>query len=1096
MQICPGCGEENPDKFRVCGFCGTALATVEPQPAEPETTVCPSCGEANPAKFRLCGFCGAELAPPAPPQDVRKLVTILFCDLKGSTSLGERLDSESLREVMTRYFDAMSASITQHGGTIEKFIGDAVMAVFGLPRVHEDDALRAVRAARGMQDALGALNEGLERTYGVSLENRIGVNTGEVVAGDAATGQRLVTGDPVNTAARLEQAAGACEVLLGELTYRLVRDYVQVEPVEPLELKGKAERVPAFRLLEVHERAAEAAHRPPLVGREPEVTAVADALAHAMDSRKCARLLITGDAGVGKSRLVEHVCEAASERGLVIRGRCLSYGDGITFWPLVEALRSASGIEDSDDRAAARSKLASLLGPENEDVFERLASAVGLSEEQYSLAEVFWASRKLVEILSRRRPLILVLEDLHWAEPALLDLVDHIVAGAEDAPALVLCVARPDLLETRSQWADLQRLDLTPLSAEAAARVIDNLLGEANIAEDARTRIVEAADGNPLFVEQLLSMMIDEQLLRLEEGTWLLGELPPGWVPPTIHALLTARLDGLEREQRAVIDPASVIGQYFQQEALRELVDDFVSEQVDRRLSELTRKQLVLHADSAFRFQHILIRDSVYEGLLKRARATLHERFVAWGDRVNGDRATEFEEISGYHLEQAHRNLVELGIVDEHTLAVGAEAARRLGSAGRRAFVRGDMSAAANLLLRATSPLPPQSPQRLSLFPDLGEALMQLGEFEHAESLLEDAAATAELAGEHALAANARLVRLFVLLLAGETEDWTEQATRAAEAAILLCEGEGDEVGLARAWRLTGWSSLNACHYEASATALGRAIEHARRAGDVRQERRASTQFCWTAVWGPMPVGECIARCEEIAARVVGDRQAEAAVVCILGQLEAMRGRFEPARELIRRALAMFEELGLVVDAATVAQSAGRVELLAGDAPAAEAALRRGYDYFASVGERYLQSSLAGLLAEAVFIQGRWDDAEALAAETEELAAADDVDAQMLWRLQRARLLTVRGDVADAERLAREAADLLEPTDDVVSKITVLATLAAILRLAGNAAEADDRLSQARKLADAKGSPLLLEQVPGLAADVPASPRTELTESV
>ena len=1089
MQVCPSCGEESPDKFRVCGFCGTALAPVEPQPAaEPQTVVCSSCGEANPAKFRLCGFCGAELAPPAPPQEVRKLVTILFCDLKGSTSLGERLDSESLREVMSRYFDAMSASITQHGGTIEKFIGDAVMAVFGLPRVHEDDALRAVRAARGMQEALGSLNEGLERTYGVALENRIGVNTGEVVAGDATTGQRLVTGDPVNTAARLEQAAGACEVLLGELTYRLVRDFVEVEPVEPLELKGKAERVPAFRLLEVHERAEEASHRPPLVGREAEVTAVAEAFARAIDTRRCERLLITGDAGVGKSRLIEHVCEAASEHGLVIRGHCLSYGDGITFWPLVEALRSASEIEDADDRATAASKLATLLGPENEDVFGRLASAVGLSDEQYPLPEVFWATRKLVEILSRRRPLVLVLEDLHWAEPALLDLVDHVVGGAEDAPALVLCVARPDLLETRPQWADVRRLALTPLSAEAVARVIDNLLGEANIAEDARTRITEAAAGNPLFVEQLLSMMIDEQLLRFEDDTWLLGDLPPGWVPPTIHALLTARLDGLEREQRAVIDPASVIGQYFQQSALRELVEDFVREQVDQRLAELTRKQLVMPADSAFRFQHILIRDSVYEGLLKRARATLHERFVEWGDRVNGDRAIEFEEISGYHLEQAHRNLVELGIVDEHALAVGAEAARRLGSAGRRAFVRGDMSAAANLLLRAISPLPPQSAHRLALFPELGEALIALGEFEQAESLLEDAVATAELAGERALAANARLVRLFVLLLAGETEDWSEQATHATEEAMLLCEAEGDEVGLARAWRLTAWNSLNAGRFEPAAHSLGRAIEHARRAGDVRQERRASTQYAQTVVYGPMPVDDCIVSCEEIAASVAGDRQAEAAVNCVLGQLEAMRGRFEPARDLCRRALAMFEELGLVVDAGAVALSTGRVELLAGDAAAAETALRRGYEYFASVGERYVQSSLAGLLAEAVFMQGRWDDAETLAREVEELAAADDVDAQMMWRLQQARVSAVRGDLADAERLARQAVELLEPTDDIVSKIAALATLASVVRLAGNGQEADELLALAGELANAKGTPIVLEQVPGLAANMPASP--------
>ena len=1016
---------------------------------------------------------------------MRKLVTILFCDLKGSTSLGERLDSESLRETMTRYFEAMSAPITRHGGTIEKFIGDAVMAVFGLPRVHEDDALRAVRAARGMQEALAGLNEGLERMYGVTLENRIGVNTGEVVAGDSTAGQRLVIGDPVNTAARLEQAAGACEVLLGELTYRLVREHVKVEPVEPLELKGKAERVPAFRLLDVHDRQASDADRSPLVGREHEAEQVADALNRVIETRACAVMLLTGDAGVGKSRLVEHVCEAAAGRALVVRGRCLSYGEGITFWPLVEALREASGIEEADDLAAARAKLAGLLGEGNEDVFERLASAVGLSEQQYPLPEVFWAVRKLVEILSRRRPLVFVVEDVHWAEAALLDLVDNVVASAEEAPALLLCVARPEVLEKRPAWEQLERLALAPLSGAESAQVIDNLLGDGQIAEEARARIVEAADGNPLFVEQLLLMMIDEGLLLLEDGVWQIGDLQPGWVPPTIQALLTARLDDLEREQRSVIDPASVIGHFFQQAALNELVEESIRDQVGRRLEELTQRQFVRpDAGDLYRFDHILIRDSVYDALLKRARATLHERFVQWADRVNGDRATEFEEISGYHLEQAHRYLLELGLADEHALALGADASRRLASAGRRAFVRGDMNAAANLLLRATSPLPPQDPRRLALFPDLGEALMQLGRFEQAASVLEDAVATAELAGEPALAANAALVGLLVQLLVGETGDWTAQATRAAEGAIARCEQEGDDVGLARAWRVLAWISGNGCRYGDAAQALERAIEHARRAGDVRQERRASTQYAIVAVYGPTPVEECIRRCEEVAARVEGDRQAEAAVVCVLGQLEAMRGNFEQARELYRRALATFEELGLQVDAASVSHSSGRVELLAGDAVAAERELRRGYDYFSRLGERYLLASVAGLLAEALAAQRRLEEADMLALETAGLAAEDDIDAQTLWRFTRAKVLASRGELEEAEAVAREALKLLEPTDYVVNRVSALACLASVLLLAGREDEAGELLDQARSLAVTKGSPAMVTLLDELDAEL------------
>jgi class 3 adenylate cyclase/tetratricopeptide (TPR) repeat protein len=1009
---------------------------------------------------------------------MRKLVTILFCDLKGSTSLGETLDSESLRETMSRYFDAMSAAITRHGGTIEKFIGDAVMAVFGLPRVHEDDALRAVRAARGMQEALAGLNEGLRRSYGVTLANRIGVNTGEVVAGDATTGQRLVTGDPVNTAARLEQAAGECEVLLGGLTYRLVRNHVDVEAVEPLELKGKAERVPAFRLLAVHDRPAGEVVRRPLVGREPETEKVAGALERVIDARVCGRVLITGDAGVGKSRLVDHVCEAAAEHALVVRGRCLSYGDGITFWPLVEALREASGIEEEDDRAGARGKLLVLLGEGNDEVFERLASAVGLSDRQYPLAEVFWSARKLVEILSRRRPLVLVLEDLHWAEPALLDLVDHVASTADDAPTLLLCVARPDLLEQRPAWSALEHVPLSPLSSAASAEIIDNVLGSARIADDARARIVDAAEGNPLFVEQLLSMMIDDGLLRLEDDVWRTGELQPDWVPPTIHALLSARLDSLEREQRAVIEPASVIGHYFQEPALAELVEDFVRDQVDARLEELTRKQFVRpEAGDLYCFDHILIKDSVYDGLLKRSRANLHERFVQWADRVNGDRATEFEEILAYHLEQAYRYLIQLAPADEHALAVGADAARRLASAGRRAFVRGDMNAAANLLLRATSPLPPHSPSRLTLFPDLGEALLQLGEFAQADSLLEDAVATAEVAGERTLAANAQLVNVFVRLLGGRTEGWPDEATRAADDAIVLCERHGDFIGLARAYRVLAWISQNACRYGEAVAYLERAIESARRAGDVRQERRASTQYAVAAVYGPTPVEECIDRCNEVVERVEGDRQAEAAIVCVLGQLEAMRGRFDAARELYRRGLGTFEELGLLVDAAGVSLHSGRVELLAGDAGAAERELRRGYEHLSQIGERYLRSSVAGLLAEAVGAQGRTDDAAALAAEAEQLSADDDVDAQTLWRIAKAKVLADRGELLGAETLAREAVELLAPTDYVLNQVDALACLASVLLLAGDGPEAHELLDRASVLCRAKGSAIMLERL-------------------
>jgi class 3 adenylate cyclase len=318
--------------------------------------ICPNCGEENPPRFRLCGFCGAalvEAAAPVAPREIRKTVTIVFCDLVGSTSLGERLDSESLREVMNRYFTAMRAELEDHGGTIEKFIGDAIMAVFGLPTLHEDDALRAVRAAAGMQAALLRLNDELDRSWGIRLANRTGLHTGEVVAGDPTGGQRLVTGDPVNTAARLEQAAPTNEILIGELTYRLVREAVEVEQVAPLELKGKLARVPDYRLVAVSDEAVRgrdvtAPEASPMVGRAGEIARLREAFAAAVEKRSLRIVTIVGDAGVGKSRLTREFLASVAEQAYVVRGRCLPYGRGITFWPLVEIVRSAAEIDDDD----------------------------------------------------------------------------------------------------------------------------------------------------------------------------------------------------------------------------------------------------------------------------------------------------------------------------------------------------------------------------------------------------------------------------------------------------------------------------------------------------------------------------------------------------------------------------------------------------------------------------------------------------------------------------------------------------------------------------------------------------------------------------
>ncbi len=485
------------------------------------TRSCRSCGEKNPEAFISCGTCGATLVVQPAVGETRKTVTIVFADPKPMTADGTAPSPEALRDVMSRYFAAMQQALTRHGATVEKFIGDAVMAVFGLPTRHEDDALRAVRAASDMQAALPELNDAFETEWGITLQNHIGVNTGEVVAGDANLGQRLVTGDTVNVAARLEQAAGAREVLLGSLTYRLVRDAVTVEEVEPLALKGKAEPVPAYRLVTVSE-AGEGFRRrtdAPMIGRETEIAALNGVFQEALDERVCRIATVIGDAGLGKTRLVREFSSSTPAPATVIRGRCLPYGKGITFWPLREAARDAASIATDDPQDVAMQKLRALV--RDEAVVARLSSAIGLSEEQFPIPEVYWGARKFLEGLGREKPVLMIVDDIHWAEPTFLELITDLGETVQGSPVLVLCTSRHDLLEARPEWATgphQLRLVLQPLGDADAARVVTGLLGEAGIDGDVQARIVTAAAGNPLFVEQLLSMLIDDGSLRQADG--------------------------------------------------------------------------------------------------------------------------------------------------------------------------------------------------------------------------------------------------------------------------------------------------------------------------------------------------------------------------------------------------------------------------------------------------------------------------------------------------------------------------------------------------------------------------------------------------
>ncbi len=687
---------------------------------------CPNCGSSNPDRARFCWSCGTALTLETPATETRKTVTVLFCDATSSTSLGETMDPESLRNLMTRYFDVMREVIEFHGGVIEKFIGDAVMAVFGVPSIHEDDALRACRAAVEIRDRLAVLDTAIRADRGATIEWRMGLNTGEVVAGDASTRQRIVTGDAVNVAARLEAAAAPGEILMGADTYALVRGAVSAEPVEPLALKGKAQPVPAWRLSSVtdttgrHARPLEA----PLVGRRRPLHLLEDAFREAVEERICHLFTVLGVAGVGKSRLVEEFIASQGDQACVAAGRCLAYGHGITYWPVAEALRHGMGTAEDDAAETAAARLQDVLKDEPEA--DRIASIVGgllgVQDSPPAPDEIFWAIRKTFEALARHQPLILVFDDVHWGEPTFLDLVEHMADWTRDAPILLIVMARAELLEKRPAWGGGKRwattMSLEALSEGESQELLGSLLGHTELPAELKRQVGQAAEGNPLFVEELLGKLIDDGFLVTTADGWVpTGDVRELTIPPTIQALLAARLDGLNGEERTVIERAAVEGKVFHRGAVMEMAPEPMRPQVRDRLASLIRMELVrpeqasFSGEEAYRFRHLLIRDAAYQALAKQTRSELHERFAAWLERVAGDRLAEYEEIVAYHLEQAYRYRAELGPPDAHAQEIAIRAGTLLADAGGRNSVIGRSKPAMGRLPSGSLPTP--SPTRI-----------------------------------------------------------------------------------------------------------------------------------------------------------------------------------------------------------------------------------------------------------------------------------------------------------------------------------------------------------------------------------------------
>ncbi|MEA2477448.1 MAG: hypothetical protein QOC87_1647 [Actinomycetota bacterium] len=1053
--------------------------------------VCSNCGEQNSDNARFCQACGTPLEPAADanatPSESRKTVTLVFCDLTGSTALGEKMDPESLRRIISRYFNDMRQVLTRHGGTVEKFIGDAVMAAFGIPNLHEDDALRGVRAAVEMQQAMEEMNLDLELEYGVGIKARIGVNTGEVIAGDAGAGHGFVSGDAVNVAARLEQTAPPGEVLIGEPTYRLVRDAVKVEEVEPLELKGKSERVPAYRLVEVIPHALGTSRHldSAIVGRATELAELNEVLDRAKSQGSCELVTVFGMAGVGKSRLVAEFISSQGDSVMLLQGRSLPYGEGITYWPIAEAVKDRAGIKDTDSPKKAQEKIAALVeGAEDAELIrERIAAAIGISDATPDTQETFWAVRRLLEELGKQKPILFLFEDIHWSEPTMLDLIEYLAGFSRGIPMLILCPSRKDLLDVRPSWgATGTSISLEPLTADDISMLIENLLEDAQLPESLRRNIAQAAEGNPLYVEEILRMLIDEKILQQEDGKWrTVGDIETLSIPPTVQALVAARLDRLAPNEQAVTQRAAIIGKLFWWGAVSELSPVALRTRVGHYLQSLIRKELVFPDESnfagedAFRFGHIMIRDAAYQGMPKELRADLHEQFAHWLEVKTGERVREYEEILGYHFEQSFKLREELGPLDDHAKELGDRAVELLSSSGNKAYARADMPAAANLLGRAARLLPIRDARRLELSLKLTDALMETGEFTEATTLVEQMMKVATVLKDPALQARARLQESLLKSFT-DPDAWQEGARDEMESLIEVFEGNDDDFGLARANYLLAQLNWDQYKMGDAEAALERALEHAHQGQDSHDEAKILSSLSAILFWGPTPVDKAIALCEEIIERSGGNRFVQAMCMSRTAGLQAMQGDAAGGRSSMARARAILTDLGQALPLAHITQEAGLVELLADDAEAAEKEFGTGVAALAAMGEQAYLATSEALMARAVYDQGRYDEAYELT-ERSEQTAGDDETTKVEWGPTRARVLARRGEVEAAVSLANEALAIASEPEDILARGHALEGLAETLELSGKKTDAEPHWKEALQLYETKGIKPLIERV-------------------
>jgi class 3 adenylate cyclase/tetratricopeptide (TPR) repeat protein len=958
----------------------------------------------------------------------RKLATVLFVDLVDSTALVRGADPEVVRRRVQTFFDRVSHCVTTHGGIVEKFAGDAVMAAFGIPQAHEDDAERAVRAGLAILDAVEELE----------LQARVGVESGEVVADDAEA--TFATGEAVTLAARLEQAAEPGQLVLGPAAHRLTLGRVEVEDLGPIELKGLDKPLWAWRAVGTsgsggaRPRTLEA----PLVGRDAELELLSNTYDRALRDRRAHLFTIYGEPGVGKSRLAREFVEGL-EGATVLPGRSLPYGEGVTYWPLAEMVKCAAGIADDDPLDVAIEKLRAFC--EDEAVADLLGLASGVLEavqSESSAQEIAWAAREWAQRVALEQPLVLVFEDIHWAEEPLLELIEHLATWVREAPLLLVCLARPELLDLRPDWGGgrvrATSIELEALRRDESEQLVDALLEDGELTEEARQELLDKTDGNPLYVEETMRMLAEEGIQSVDR------------IPDTLQALIAARIDRLPAPAKALLQRAAVIGRIFWEDAVLRLSPEL--ESVEEVLDDLLLRDFVvpeprssIRAENAYKFKHVLIREVAYTGLSKSARAEYHRAFAEWLKERAGD---ELLEIRAYHLDHAAKLIAELeGSVP---IELQHEAAEALTEAGLRAFAREANRTARHLFVRSVELEPTLRRRYLA-----ARAADRLSDLPAVAREMEEVLAAAIGEGDKWTQGRALVTLAEAVLLRGADVQAAEQMI---DEALEVFEPD-DLTGRFRALRASAsiaWARGDLAKEEQM---MLEGLELARQAGRKDFESEASDELA-SVYLARLELDRAAPLVQQaiLLAEQSGSAEARGRALRFAGQLHLQRGELEDAAAALEGAREHLSEAGAAWALGRTLNFAARVARQQGDLTRSERLFRESIRLLATLEDRATLCESQRSLAELLLAEGRVDEAERLALAARETVGPHDVTSLATTAMSLGLVRAAQGNDEEAEELLREAYDTISTTLHRSGQREALEALAQFLRERGRDDEA------------------------------------------